>query len=245
MNGLTLLDPSADLMLPSIVHPRTGEPVYPLAVKRDGSYLWPVMGAAEEDDDSDSDDDDDTDSDNDDDSDSDGDGKDDEYKPPTKEAFRAMQRQLQRRGAEIKRLKSAARTKAEDDGKTKSEVEKAVVEAEKRGTERAVNAEAKAVLVAAGLILPEGRDERAKAVRRAIKLIDLDDIDPDDLEDSLTDAVDELKDLYPSMFGKAGGNGATRRRTGGDGGKGGDGKESKDTSSDAKIHRALNAAIGH
>src|SRR6478609_8573858 len=73
------LSAATGIFHPSLIHPRTGQPLEAVGVGKNGEPWWPVLGAAEDDDkDDDADKDDDKDEDDDDDSSDDADDADDD-----------------------------------------------------------------------------------------------------------------------------------------------------------------------
>lgn len=209
-----LIQPGASAVLR---HPKTGELLSPLYVRKDGSAVWPVLGASSDDpndpaftgggeDDSD-DDSDDEDGDESDDDDSDDDDKDDdkdkkkskskkdedddEPSRPERQAarYRTQLRAEQKRNAEM-----ASRLKALED-KDKKPDEIAAREAQE-AADKASKAEARN-----RQLTLENAFFRANTVdwvdpADALKLVDLSEIDVDD--DGIVDAKDlraALKDL--------------------------------------------------
>jgi hypothetical protein len=219
------------LVHPWMVHPHTGEPLRAVWVRPDGRPVWPIMGASEDDD---VDKDEDVDEDESDDEDEDGAG-DDPYKDLDADALRAKlierDRSKKRDVDRIKRMRKRAKPpekKPEDDPDkkfTRAELDEIRIE-----TETATRGEMLPVVIKhaatsalrdAGFTFPDDRDERAKKLKRALKLMDVEDVEIDDDGEvlGLEDAIDELKAEWPELFAKTNGT-RQRKRPGNVGGTG-------------------------
>jgi len=211
----------------SLTHPRTGALLEPVGFRANGDPIWPILGAAEDDDadeggddegeDDDSDDeeedDDSDDEDGDDDSD-DGKGKPKPKKPEDeirelKAALRKANRDARRNRIRAKGGNPDKDGDGDDDGPDVNE----------RATAMAkpivIRAEARTLLADAGFT------GDAKAATRLIRTLDLRGVDvelDDDGEvvdiDGLDEQIEELVEDWPQLFGK-GASGTTRRRSAG------------------------------
>jgi hypothetical protein len=121
------------------------------------------------------------------------------------------------------RAKNRKRRGAEDKGDDKGDddaSEKAAKAEREKWKPMVVRQAATSALSEAGLVLPDDPDDRRRALKRALRLLDLGDVEVDDDGDvdGLDDAIADLKDDMPELFtrkrasGKI--NGADRRERG-------------------------------
>jgi hypothetical protein len=139
-------------------------------------------------------------------------------KPATQKDFDALQEALRK-----ERAKNRKRRGAEDKTDDKSDddaSEKAAKAEREKWKPMVVRQAATSALSEAGLVLPDDPDDRRRALKRALRLLDLGDVEVDDDGDvdGLDDAIADLKDDMPELFtrkrasGKI--NGADRRERG-------------------------------
>lgn len=102
---------------------------------------------------------------------------------------------------ELARLK-AGKAPSGDEDKAREREQEAEARGAKAGQELAIRSSVRAELIAAGLAVG---DDKAKALKRAMRLIDLDDlsIDKDGSIDGLEDAIAELKEDMPGLFARS------------------------------------------
>lgn len=128
-------------------------------------------------------------------------------KPATQKDFDALQEALRKERAKNRRgRKDATGDDKGDDGDASEKAAKA--EREKWHPIVARQAAASA-LSEAGLALPEDVDDRRRALKRALRLLDLSDVEVDDDGDvdGLDDAIADLKDDMPELFTRKRSNG--------------------------------------
>jgi hypothetical protein len=219
------------LVHPWMVHPHTGEPLRAVWVRPNGRPVWPIMGASEDDVDEDEDDADEDESD----ADEDEDGDDPDKDKSPEEIKAELQRLRASRRKDIKRIRRM-REKAKEAGKKPADEDpdkkfsRAELEEIRTETETATRGEmlpvvikhaATSALREAGFAFPADRDERAKKLNRALKLMDVEDVEIDDDGEllGLQDAIEELKAEWPELFRKADGA-RQRKRPGNVGGTG-------------------------
>lgn len=128
---------------------------------------------------------------------------DDEWVPPTREAFEGMQealRKARRDARAAKRGKPAASKDgdAADPAKVQADAESA---AAAKYRPIVVKTAARAAFASAGLVLPDGKADAVMS--RALRLLDLDDLEiSDDGEvEGLDEQIQEIKSDFPEMFG--------------------------------------------
>jgi len=200
------------LVHPTLVHPKTGDPLVSLGLFR-GRPIWPVIGAAE-DDDQDDDDTDDGDDDQDDDKGKDGKKTGDDLGDAGKAALKKERTARQRAqraarpwtqlGRELGLTPEQVRERLaskKDDGKGKDDEDgvkggDAAADLERKTEARIIRAEVKSA--AAGRLVDPSL---------AVKLLDLSqfqlDRDGELDEDEVSDALDELIEKYPYLAAKA------------------------------------------
>jgi hypothetical protein len=171
------------------LHPLTGKPLLPVGFRLDGRPIWPILGAAPDDDEGDEGDGDEGDA-------GDGDeGEEDppsqEWKPPTKEEWTKVQNALKKANRQAQTEREKGR-KASEEAETASQ--KDARELEDRFNTRLIRTEARAALLAAGA--------KADRVAALVKLTDLKDvrIDKDGEVEDLDTVVELAKAEYPEFF---------------------------------------------
>lgn len=173
------------------VHPEAlHQPWEILGYRADGRPIYPIAGGAD-----DGDDGDESGSDGDEDSDGDGDGDgSDDWTPPTKEEFEALQAKLKKANTEsaARRKKLAELQQQHEDADTKAQREAADAAIAKYKPV-AVKAAAKAAFLEQGA--------NSARVDRLFRMLDLDAIefDGDDIT-GLDEQVEELKADVPELF---------------------------------------------
>lgn len=231
LEELSQLDLGASALHPHLLHPRTGAPLRAVGHRRDGTPIWPILGAADDDDDSDdSDDDDDKGNgkkDDDDDSDDDSDDDDDKKLGPKGERALAAEKEKRRKAraaqqkaekdladarAEIERLKGGKDDNDADDRKDATATE--AKEAEARANTKIVRAEIKALAADTFIDVSDAVRELDASKYEVDEDGEL--VDVDDLKDDLAEVLKNKPHLAKK----------SRRFQGdGDGGNRGNGKK--------------------
>jgi hypothetical protein len=225
-------------------HSLAGLPIAPLGYRASGLPIWPILGAADDDDDSGDGKDDDDDS---------GDGKDDDdpWAGKTDAELKAELARLSSAHTTAKKQAKSWREKfqgkasdddadddddSDDDTKTKPKAKPTISRAQVKAAEKAaeekarnelmpvlVASAAESLLTAAGMVMPKDPEQRAAKVRRAVRNMDLEDVElVDGRLVGVDDAVAAFKAEYAELFGKA--TVRTPRVGNASGSKGGDGK---------------------
>lgn len=218
------------LIHPWMIHPRTGAPLEAVGVRKNGRPIWPIMGAAEDDEDDAGGDEDDAGGD---DEDAGGDDEDDVDEGKSPEDLKAELARLRRSQAKLlkearNRTKTAPpKVKAGDkDGDDKNAFTKDDIESTREETRESVRAEmlpavirpaARTVLEGLGMAFPKDVDVARAKLTRALKLADIEDVELDEDGElvGLDTALREVRRQFPEMFKGA------RVRTPGNAGGGG------------------------
>lgn len=142
--------------------------------------------------------------------------EDDEWKPPTKADWDAVQESLRKARRDARTARKARTSGSNGNGSTsdgakdgdKPDLDKvradAVAEADGKWKPKVVRSAARAAFASAGLVLPAKNADAALA--RVLKLLDVDDLEiSDDGEvDGLSEQVEEIKTDFPELFTASG-----------------------------------------
>lgn len=185
-------------VLSNKVHPKTGEPIVPLGILDSGRVVWPMMGAAPDDEDNDEGDADDADTDEGEDNDGDSDA--DNKSAATKAQDKKLTEENARRRTENKSLRTTVAeltTKLKEfTDKDKGDLEKAS-ESVQELTTRTEKAEQKAAELALQNAFLADNSFKWRNPKAALRLVDLSKVEIDD-DGEVTGLNDALKALAKS-----------------------------------------------